>query len=53
MLLNAIPNLYKDKTEKEKEKLKEIHSGERDALVRVSQLEKKFPYGRGETIKSS
>ncbi|SEI72677.1 MULTISPECIES: ABC transporter ATP-binding protein [Alkalibacterium] len=52
MLLNAIPNLYKDKTEKEKEKLKEIHSGERDALVRVSQLEKKFPYGRGETIKA-
>ncbi|WP_311198597.1 ABC transporter ATP-binding protein [Jeotgalibaca sp. MA1X17-3] len=52
MLLDAIPNLHKPKTKKDLQKLDEIHSGKRDALVRISHLEKQFPYGRGEMVKA-
>lgn len=52
MLLAAIPNLQKEKSAASLEKLAEIHSGKRDVLLEISQLEKEFPYGRNQTVKA-
>ncbi len=52
MLLKAIPNLQKEKSPEDLEKLAEIHSGKRDVLLNVSELKKEFPYGRNQTIKA-
>lgn len=52
MLLSAIPNLHQAKSEKSLAKLTEIHSGKRDVLLEVSQLQKEFPYGRNQTVKA-
>src|SRR5690606_25338610 len=45
-------NLHQAKSEKSLAKLTEIHSGKRDVLLEVSQLQKEFPYGRNQTVKA-
>lgn len=52
MLLQAIPNLHKEKTAKQRAKLEEIHSGKREKLMEISRLQKSFPYGRGLSVKA-
>lgn len=52
MLLQAIPNLHKEKTAKQRAKLEEIHSGKREKLLEISRLQKSFPYGRGLSVKA-
>ncbi|WP_423189814.1 ABC transporter ATP-binding protein [Alkalibacterium sp. f15] len=52
MLLDAIPNLHKEKSEAHKKKLAEIHSGQRKRLVEVSHLNKSFSLGKKETLKA-
>lgn len=50
MLLAAIPNLYKEKTAKKREKLAEIYSGKREPILQITQLTKAFPYGRNQQV---
>lgn len=52
MLLDAIPNLHKEKPESHKKKLAEIHSGQRKRLMEVSRLNKFFSLGKKETLKA-
>lgn len=52
MLLAAIPNLHKEKSERHKKKLAEIHSGKRKKLLDVSHLEKHFPLGKTGLLKA-
>ena len=50
MLLAAIPNLHKEKTTQQREKLAEIHAGKRDPILQITQLTKAFPYGRNQQV---
>lgn len=52
MLLAAIPNLHKNKTEGHRRKIAEIHSGQRKKLLEISHLEKHFSLGKTETLKA-
>lgn len=52
MLLNAIPNLHKEKPESHKKKLTEIHTGQRKKLLEVSRLNKFFSLGKKGTLKA-
>ncbi|SFC22973.1 peptide/nickel transport system ATP-binding protein [Alkalibacterium subtropicum] len=52
MLLDAIPNLHKEKSGSHKTKLAEIRSGQRRKLLEVSRLNKFFSLGKKETLKA-
>lgn len=52
MLLAALPKLNETKSVKSLKKLEEIHSGKRDVILNVSQLQKKFAYGRHHSVKA-
>lgn len=51
-LLDAIPDLYEEKSAASRKKLSTIHSGEKDKLLEIRSLSKHFPHGRGSLLKA-